>query len=1294
MTKIVDFAHLHCHSEFSVLDGMPKVEDYIIKSAELGFPAFALTEHGNMRSMVQLMAKSSGNFTYQGEKYKLDPIKPIFGCEFYLAPTDYRIKGIPADYKSELIKNLPANELKEILKQLESTVYRKRWHALLLAKDKEGMQNLLTLNYLSWKNGFYYRPRIDFRLLKKYSKGLIMTTSCIGGVVPDNLLKGKDSEAEKALFEFKKIFNDDLYVEIQPHNFSEQKIANIKLIEIANEHKVKIIATNDCHYLNKEDYVGHDALLAIQSNQTLQSQDRWRFSDNGFYLRSKDEMFDAFSEHHKDISKKDIKNALENTMEIVDKCNYKFELNKKQGILPNIEIPDEFTTSKKYIVDLCKKGWKWRRINKRAREYAVSQNISYSDAIKRYKTRLRMELKRIFKMKFENYFLMVYDIINYSRSKGIIINSRGSASGSLVCYLLGFSLVDPVRYDLLFDRFLNIYRVDYPDIDLDIQDERRKQVFDYLFHKYGKKNVCMIGTVGRLKGKQALKDIGRVKGISPIETGIVTKNIIERSSGDARNSQTVEDSFKEFEVCREYNKKYPDVLPLVKLLEGKARQVGIHAAGIQIAPFPLYNYIPIEYRKDKDANGNIYYVPVSGIDWRDSQDMGLIKLDLLGLGTLSALKYSVEEIKRRHRKEINLEDVSVEDKNVFDNFSNGLFAGIFQFDSIGMRKTCEKLTFTCFDDIIIMDALYRPGAMRSGESQKFIERKIGKQKIKKIHPVYDEITKATYGIMVYQEQLMMVFMKVAGYMPGKADIVRKKVAKSTGTEDMWAERKDFMDGAKKNNVPNKIADWLFKNMSFFGSYAFNKAHAASYAMIGYMGMWLKTYYPIEYYFGLLKQEKDAKKMPVFIKEARKYFGINVSLPNINLSDVKFSIVSDNEITVGFVDLKGVGDKAAAEIVKKQPYKSLYEFGKKVNRTIVNKRVIQSLIYAGAFKSLYPNTAVLLTEQSIERIGRNKTAKIITKQIFEWMLEEKTEHNSELVYKLCAKKIEPLNEEQEERLQAKVSPLPSKRHETYYYKYLRKMFGKHTNYIKVKNINCIEDRAVIIGNIADIKYNQVGDFHKEKPDRVEMERIGWGRRYAALNIEDSSGVVRMSCDHLIFPTYRHIIDKGIGTTVIATVGALRFGNATSGKTVPFIYSLVDADNFRLIMDSDESLKRRYKKLNTIEKMLIKHPVSFVKERKFKIIDVKSKDGGIFELVVLISKAKFHWTKNNDHRMMFIDIEDETGVQGIVMWSDMVDKYEKKLKVGNIIKMKVKKDGKGCIAYKSKIKVIKKVFDLVP
>lgn len=1291
MTKIVDFAHLHCHSEFSTLDGMPKVEDYVIKSSKLGFSALALTEHGNMRSMVQLISKTSGKFSYQGEKYNFEPIKPIFGCEFYLSATDYRIKGIPESEKNNMKRDMKPDEYKLKVKELESSIYRKRWHALLFAKNEIGLKNLLTLNYLSWKNGFYYRPRIDLRLLKKYHDGIIMTTSCIGGIVPNNLLNNKDTEAEKVIKEFKKLFGSDLYVEIQPHNFPEQIEANAKLIDIANDNHIKIVATNDCHYLNKKDYIGHEALLAIQSNSTLQSQDRWRFSDNGFYLRSKDEMYNAFKKHHPDILKKTISASLENTMEIVDKCNVSFKLDKKQGILPSVDIPKNFPNSKKYMVDLCKKGWKWRNIKKRAKEYSQSHNIEYEKALQKYKDRLRLELKRIFKMKFENYFLIVYDFINYARSKDIMVNSRGSASGSLVCYLLGFSLVDPVRYDLLFDRFLNIYRVDYPDIDLDIEDQRRKEVFEYLFRRYGERNVCMIGTVGRLKGKQALKDIGRVKGISPIETGIVTKNIVERSSGDARNSQTVEDSFKEFDVCKIYDKKYPDVLPLVKLLEGKARQVGIHACGIQISPFPLYNYIPIEYRKDNTGN----YVAVSAIDWRDSQDMGLIKYDLLGLRTLSVLKDSVNSIKERHGIEINLEKISVEDKNVFNNFTKGLFAGIFQFDSVGMRKTCERLKFTCFDDIIIMDALYRPGAMRSGEAQKFIDRKTGSKKIKSIHPVYDKITKTTYGIMVYQEQLMQVFMKVAGYMPGKADIVRKKVAKSTGTEDMWQEREDFMNGAKKNGVPKKVADWLFKNMSFFGSYAFNKAHAASYAMIGYMGMWLKTYYPIEYYFGLLRQEKDSKKMAIFIKEARKYFDIKVTMPDINSSGIKFSIIDDTTITVGFVDLKGVGIKAASEIVKKQPFDSLFDFGNKINRSVVNKRVIEALIIAGAFKRFYPNTAALLEVVNIERVKRGGGVNIISKKNFEWMLEEKTKHNSELIYKLADKNVKLLSREQEERMQSKISPLPSKRHETYYYKHLKNVFDKNITFFKIKDIDEIGEKGIIIGRISDLRYNQVGDFHKEKPSELEMDRIGWGRRYAALNIEDATGNKRLGCDHLIFPTFRHIIDKGIGTIVIALIGALKFGNSSASKVIPFIYALVDADNFRDIMNADESLKKKYKKLNPFERMLIKHPVSFIKNRKWKISDLKRVPKINIEVTVLILKTKLHWTKNNDHRMMFLDIEDETGLQSIVAWSDIVDKNINKLKAGNIVKMKIKRDNKGTmISNKNDIKVIKNIFNLIP
>lgn len=1426
MTKKIktDFVHLHVHSEYSTLDGLPKVEDYIIKSAKLGFPALALTEHGNLRSMIQLIIKCNSNFMYGGVKYDFQPIKPIVGCEFYLTPNDYRMKGLPDDIKSKLKrKSKNDKQYKELSKQKENEIgIRKRFHVLAFAKNNIGLKNILTMNYLSWKKGFYFRPRIDARLLETYHEGIIVTTTCIGGVAPNLIINEKYDDAFEYLKYLKRIFKDDVYVEIQPHDLTGEKnspfegikmqhIANKELINMADELKIKVIATNDCHYLDKNDYEAHNMLLDINSRATAKSTDRWRFGDIEFYMKSKDEMYETFRRNHKKINKDIIKQALGNTVEVAEKCNIDITVGKKQGILPKVSVPNKYHDNQnKYLVNICKKGWKWRNIKSKVKEYAEHFNISYDDAIKIYEDRLRLELKRIFKMKFTGYFLVIYDLINYARSQNIIVGAgRGSSAASLVCYLTGITSIDPVRYDLLFDRFLHTKRIDYPDIDMDFEDDRRKEVFKYLFDKYGEYYVSMIGTIGRLKGKQALQDVGRVLDIPRWETTEVTKHIITRGGGDARASQTVEDSFKEFEVSKTYNEKYPNVLPLVKKLEAKARQClsgnvkvkinnadainlksvrditinglyhksnynlnrikikvwdgksfvyeyideiiykgikqtyeitaiskfinkkyilngitkdhqilqknskwtklknikiggivavngkfvkgsidygkivsikllgyepvydiiikstnnkkrnfiadgfvvhncGTHAAGIIIAPFKLYKYIPIEYRK---ATGFTEYMPVTGIDARDCQDMGLLKIDLLGLKTLTSFRFAVEQIKKRYNVDVDLDNIPLEDKKVLDNFTAGNFSGIFQFDSIGMRKTCERLTFTSFEDVVVMNALYRPGAMRSGEAKKYIDCKSGKKKVKSVHPLYDEITKKTYGIVIYQEQLMQVFMRIAGYQPGKADIVRLKVSKSSGTETIWREREDFMAGAKKNHVKKSIAKKLFKNMSFFGSYAFNHAHAGAYSVNSYIGMWLKTYYPTEFFFGLLYNEGVDKNILEYIKEA-KHIGIDIVLPDVNFSEIGFSIIDDKTINVGIAKIKNVGEIASENIVQNKPYKSLADFCNKVDRRKVNIRVIRCLINAGAFKSIYANTGALIADYD-------------DKKVFEHMLKMNEYKGNEL-YKEFDIAENKLNEEDEQRLLASVSPIPSDKHEIEYFKYLKKYIAKYYHLSKISKIDYKNmKKFLLMGVIVDIKYNQVGDFFKEEPADITKKRIGWGQRYVSFNIDDGTDIKRMKLDIDAFSTFRHIIDGGVGTAVLVSVRAFANFEAI------FVDIVVDLNHMRQIMDKKISITKRYKQLNKFERYFLKHPITFIKNRKNK---VKTLNVGVYDVTFMIIKVKYHWTKKDD-RMAFVEMEDETGTINVIFWPNILKKYNKIVNIGNIIKFKLQKTGNG-------------------
>lgn len=1254
------FVHLHCHTEYSALDAIPKVEDYVVKCLEYEMPAIAITDHGNLRALHTLYARTVKPFTYIEQEIDVKSnVKAIAGCEFYLTPNEYDSRGLPESIKAKLKRESKTQtEYNRNVKIAEQQYGIKlRFHCLIFAKNEKGMENLLTLSYMSWKDGFYYRPRIDLRLLKKYREGLIVTTSCVGGIIPVALQNSKESEAEKLARWFKKYFGDDFYFEIQPHNLDSQKYVNEKLLDLSSEVGVKLIATNDSHYIKREDYKAHEMLLDINSRATAKSTDRWRFGDNEFYFKNEHEMYKSFKKYHKNISVANIKAAMENTLEIAGKCEkMSTEINLKRAILPSFDIPKKKTSEVEYLVNLCRKGWKWRKINKKIKDYAKYAGISIEESKKIYKDRLELELKRIIKLKFVTYFLIIQDLIAWARGEGIMVGpGRGSSAASIVCYLIGITSIDPIRYDLLFDRFLSDYRIDYPDIDMDFEDSRRKEVFEYLFKKYGENNVSLIGTVDRMKGKQALQDVGRVLGVPMKETTAITKHIVIRPMGDARESQTVEDSFEEFEASQKYNEKYPNVLPYVKKLEGKVRQVGIHAAGCQIYPSEIWKYIPIEFREDKQIGKRI---PVSSYDWRDCQELGLVKIDVLGLSTLTGLRYSIEQIKKRHKKNIDLEEVDLENKKVLRGFTNLKFGGIFQFDSIGMRNTCRGFTFDGFEDVFALSALYRPGAMRSGQAKIFISRKKNKKAIKSVHPLYDSITKLTYGVMVYQEQLMKVFVEIAGYQPRKSDIMRKKIAKSAGKKAVWNEERDFLAGAKKNGVPVEVAKKLFKNMSFMGSYAFNKAHASVYSMISYWGMYLKVYYPVEFFYGLLKIENNKNLITSHVKEA-KSLGIKITAPDVNYSDIDFSIFDDSKIAFGLKNIKGCGIKAATELSDNKPYANMHDMLRKVDRRAVNKGVIKSLVTSGALKSMYPNTGALLKTIKIK-----SKPKVGEKPIWEWMLDL-PENKSEALYKKFDKKRYKLSKEDEQRLRLSVSSMPGDKNIIDYYSMVDNEILKSYNITKISDIDWEQNNTMVTikGTVVEVRYNNVGDFHKEMPSDEEKKRIGWGKRYAGLNIDDGTGIQRVNVSPEIFPTFRNIIDKGKDTIVILS------GRILSFNRMVYVHNVAELDPIR------EAIKNRdNSKLNKFQKIYLKFPFE-LPDNVFPISIANSRASGEFKVMGLIVKAKIHYTKKDKRKMMFIDIQDSTGICSVTIWSDYLEKYSKKIELGNILTVPISKNKHG-------------------
>jgi DNA-directed DNA polymerase III PolC len=813
-----DFVHLHVHSDMSQLDGCGKIADYAQKAKDMGHGAIALTEHGTMRQY----------FT-QLEECNERGLKPIYGIEFYVA-NNMRRKGLTQEEKGEITNGLKRSNWKDAIKDYEEKEgIRDRWHLTVWAKNEIGLKNLFKLSTNAWLEGFYYKPRIDVEELLKHKEGLIVATGCQSSVVYDHACVGKTKRAFKEAERLYEAFGENLWLEIMPHEGNDQVISNKFAIELSKRYpNLRMVATQDAHYVDASDFEAHEVLLCIGTGDSMKNEQRFRFGGGELYLKSRKQMFRDFMKYHGYMGKKCISEALNNTVDISREIDDNIiKIDRFACLMPPVDVPKKFGSDEfAYVKALCIHGWTWREIPKRAEFYAKKNGISYEEAIAVYKHRLKHELMSVKRQKFITYFLLVRDIYNWARKQDIMCGpGRGSAAGSLVAFLLGITSVDPVEHALLFERFINPARVDMPDIDMDFEDVRRQEIIQYLRDKYGEDRVSQIATIGRLSGKQCLKDVSRVLEVPYAAVNEVTNSIIERSSGDERASQTIEDSFKDFAVCRAFNEKYPDVLKHARRLEGMSKNLGIHAAGVVTSPVPLVEITPLEVRKHSDGD-----VVVTAVDMNGAQAHGLLKLDVLGLRTLAVLKDAVNAAQTRHGVEIDLERLELDDEKVLQSFTDHDYVGIFQYDSPSADKICMGVPFDSFEDVAAMTALNRPGTARSGLATEYVERKKHPEKRKHghFHPKVSEITADTMGVIVYQEHVQKIFVEIAGFPPGTADSLRKKIAKKYGDETIGKERENFIRGAKEHSgIDEKTAGKIMDAITFFGSYGFNKTLCSS-----------------------------------------------------------------------------------------------------------------------------------------------------------------------------------------------------------------------------------------------------------------------------------------------------------------------------------------------------------------------------------------------------------------------------------------------------------------------------------
>nr|MBN2278461.1 DNA polymerase III subunit alpha [candidate division Zixibacteria bacterium] len=911
--KFAGFVHLHTHSQYSLLDGACKLDPLIELAREYKMPALAVTDHGNLFGAAEFYKKA----TKSG-------IKPIIGIETYVAGGSRFDKKPSSKYPDG------------------------GFHLVLLARNQTGYKNLIKLSSAGFLEGFYHRPRIDKELLRQHAEGLIALSACLKGEVNWHLLRGDAEKAIAAARELQDIFgSENFYLEIQNHGLEKEELLLPMINTIHRETGIPLVATNDCHYLYREDWEAHDALICIQTGKLVSDEDRMRYNTDQIYFKSAEEMYEVFADYPE---------ALENTIKIAERCNLEMEMGKLH--LPAFPIPEAFANPDDYLRHLAEDGLQER----------------YPKITEELRKRLDYELDIIRQMGYAGYFLIVKDFIDYARSVDVPVGpGRGSAAGSLVSYCLKITNIDPIKYSLLFERFLNPERISMPDIDIDFADRGRERIIDYVVRKYHKENVCQIITFGTMAARGVVRDVGRVLGMPYSEVDRIAKMI------PFAVKMTLDQALKDNPDLKELYERDVRVKKLVDLsrtLEGLARHASTHAAGVVIAPSNLTDYIPLF----KGAKDEI----TTQFDMKMTEEIGLLKMDFLGLRTLTVIKDCLTMIEQNHERKIDIDAIDLTDKKVYKLFSRGDTIGIFQFESSGMRDYLRRLHPDNLTDLIAMNALYRPGPLDSGMIDIYIKCKNGEKQVAYEHPKLEKILKDTYGVIVFQEQVLQIANSLAGYSLGKADILRKAMGKKVA-ELMAEQKKEFLAGCERQKVDSKIAQSVFDQIETFARYGFNKAHSTGYAYIAYQCGYLKVHYPLEFMAANMTSEMDSSDRIYTLMEECRRMNITVLPPDVNESDKGFS-VRDKKIRFGLLAVKNVGEGAVEAIIEARQkggrFTGFAEFISRVNLKNLNRRVVESLVAAGALDSIPGNRAqkTEIVEQMLE-FGQKVHASAHTADLF-------------------------------------------------------------------------------------------------------------------------------------------------------------------------------------------------------------------------------------------------------------------------------------------------------------------------
>jgi DNA polymerase-3 subunit alpha len=1046
----MSFVHLHLHTEYSLLDGASRPEALAKRVAQLGMPACAITDHGNMFGAVEFYNAMKGV-----------GVKPIIGCEMYMA------------YGSRLDKTSVEDQ------QADAGANN---HLIVLAANDTGYKNLVKLVSAGYTEGFYYKPRIDKELLKAHSEGLIVLSSCLKGEVSQALAAGNYQKAKDAALQFREILGpENFFLEIQDHGIPDQQKIVPLMARLGEEVGLQLVGTNDSHYLDKSDAFAHEVLLCIGTGKTLGDEKRMKFYSDDFYVKGPDEMRHVFSQYPE---------AVANTMRIAERV--KVSLETKEHHLPKFPVPKNYDSAS-YFEHVTREGLKQRLAVPRKHEPQV------------YWDRLEREIEVIAKTGFAGYFLVVWDFIKYAKDHGIPVGpGRGSAAGSLVAYALRITDVDPIEYDLLFERFLNPERISMPDIDIDFCMNRRGKVIEYVREKYGNENVAQIITFGTMAAKSVVRDVGRVLGQ---QYGFVDRiaKMIPGGPGvtltDAREVPQLADAIKSDEEVKK-------IIEIGERLEGLSRHAGVHAAGVVITPEPVTNYVPL-YRTNRDEI-------VTQFDMRVVEKLGLLKIDFLGLRTLTVIDDAVKSAKMVDNADIDIDRIPLDDPEVYRLFQDGRTKGVFQFESGGMIDLLRKSRPSQFHDLAALNALYRPGALDAGMVDEYVKRKSGISKPKYLVPAMKEIIEETYGVIVYQDQVMQIAQRVAGYSLGQADLLRKAMGKKDAAI-MAAEREKFVDGAVKNGYEKKKSNEIFDYIEPFARYGFNKSHSVAYALVAYQTAWLKVYYPRHFMAALMSSEMDRTEQVVkFISEA-KTMGIEVLPPDVNESNMFFTVVGPN-IRFGLGAVKGVGESAIETILEARQrvgrFKSLLQFCEEADLRACNKKVLEALIKSGSFDFLGKSRRALFDQlepiaDSAQRVkdekerGQNSLFTMmsapvredVVKPAPEWPEDEKLRNEKEtLGFYITG---HPLN-----KYTVELKQFANARTETL-----------HRHIDEVVNIG---------GIVSQIKRSKI----KKGPNE--------GKMMAKFILDDQFGSVEVVVFSDLFSKYNRWLDNGVAVLVTATV----------------------------------------------------------------------------------------------------------------------------------------------------------------